>query len=269
MKKMFTITFVLVVLTIFVSPASADLIPSDLELLGSYHSDGVYNLVGLNTWNGQPVSDTNKPTDFEAQLATTINFYSDKQNRNLLFVQVTDVITTNGSFWTGSAFQNVSLTGIQFSLAIDSNKPVGTPSFSSQYANVGQVLFTGNGSETVPLNDTPGYVMDDFGNQTYLIHTANGAEYAFGTWGFVNGATRIMGGGVFLLTFANNVHPDKDFDFPSSTVYSVYGIDNQFIQANFEGPPPKKVPEPDGLLLLAVGLAIVSVLRSRQRPVKK
>ena len=145
------------------------------------------------------MTSTNKPTDFQTQLAATINFYGSHQHRNELFVQVADVITTNDSFWFGLAFDNVSQTGVQFSLL--SKKGLGTPTFSSQYANPGEIQFTGNGSQTIPLFDTPGYTLDELGSQEYFIHTLNGSENAFGTWGFVNGETRIMGGGVFELTF--------------------------------------------------------------------
>jgi hypothetical protein len=242
--------------------AWGDLAPSGLKLVGSYRSDGVYNLVGLGTWNGQPVSQTNRPTDFQAQLATTLNFYELAQNPNDLFLQVTGVVTTNGSYWSGLAFNDVSLTGIQFSLPTPSKSSFGTPTFSGQYANLGQVQFTGNGSMTVPLSDTPGYTLDALGNQTFFIHTVNGAENAFGTWGYVYGATRIMGGGVFELNFPGNLGSLSDVNFRAADVESVYGASNQFIPAVWEG--PVNTPEPYLILPLAVGfLGLIGFRRQR------
>ena len=116
-----------------------------------------------------------RPSDLQAQLAATISFYASRSDQNVLFVQVADVITTNGSWWSGLAFDNVSQTGIDFSLP--SNKSLGSPGFSDQYANPNEALFTGNYTETVPLSTTPGYILDVLGPNTDSVHTSNGAEY--------------------------------------------------------------------------------------------
>jgi hypothetical protein len=67
---------VMLALTCF---ANGDIIIFDdtYTIVGVFRSDGVYNLVGLGTWNGLPVTDTNKPTDYQAQLAQTTTFYTE------------------------------------------------------------------------------------------------------------------------------------------------------------------------------------------------
>ena len=257
---------ILCVSLFFASSVWADTMPIDVQLLGSYQSNGVYNLNGLGSWNGQPVADSNRPSDLQAQLAATISFYASRSDQNVLFVQVADVITTNGSWWSGLAFDNVSQTGIDFSLP--SNKSLGSPGFSDQYANPNEALFTGNYTETVPLSTTPGYILDVLGPNTYSIHTSNGAEYAFGTWGYVNGVHRIEGGGVFELVFPENINVLAHIDFSSADVESVYGQGNQLIPAIWQGPdgPPSAVPEPSSVaLLVTVLFAVASHFRASGR----
>jgi hypothetical protein len=68
-----------------------------------------------------------------------------------------------------------------------------------------------------------------------------------------------MGGGVFELSF-----PDKDnlfkIDFESAIVSSVYGANNQFIQAVWQG-PGAAVPEPGYFVPLGIGLGAVLLAR--------
>ena len=106
--------------------------------VASYTSSGKYNLVGLGTWNGQPVSPTNQPTADQALLAQQDNFFLGSGNfGNTLFVQVSNVITTQNSYWSGLAFLNVSQTGLQITLP--AVLPVPTFDFSNANANQGIV----------------------------------------------------------------------------------------------------------------------------------
>jgi len=135
------------------------------------------------------------------------------------------------------------------------------PVYSEQYANPGQVLFTGNGSETIPLTSTLGYQLDSAIN-AYSIHTTTGVEYAFGTWGFVNGTKRIMGGGVFELTFAPTVNLVRDVNFANTSLESIYGLGNQYIAAT---PSPAAVPEPGSYVLIIGASLLVFAKRKLHR----
>ena len=52
---------ILCVSLFFASSVWADTMPIDVQLLGSYQSNGVYNLNGLGSWNGQPVAELHSP----------------------------------------------------------------------------------------------------------------------------------------------------------------------------------------------------------------
>ena len=154
----------------------ANVIRFDYQRVGSYRSDGLYNLFGLGTWNGQPVTADNKPSDYNRQLASMTNFFVSPSASNELLIQITDVITTNASWWTGTAFDNVSQTGLRFWLPATRTMSLGVPTFSDVYANPGELLFTGNGTETIPLSNTPGYMLSNLGSGMFSIHTANGTD---------------------------------------------------------------------------------------------
>ena len=84
--------------------------------VATFRSAGLYDLVGLGTWNGQPLSDTNRPNDQQRYLAATIELYVDGAAPNVLYVRTTDVVTTLGAWWFGGAFVSVTQTGVRFSL---------------------------------------------------------------------------------------------------------------------------------------------------------
>lgn len=242
------------------SVASAGVIDfSQYQQVGSYTSEGLYDLSGLGSWNGQPVSPTNKPSDHNRQLSATWNLFVNPAAHNELFIQVTDVITTNGAWWVGLAFENVSLTGLRFTLP---HTELGTPSLNSGYANAGELLFTGNHEETIPLLTTPGYMLSALGGDTFSIHTASGADYAFGTWGYVDNAHRIMGGGVFDLTFDPGVDLLLSVYFPGVKLDSIYGVGNQYIAAEWQ-PPDTEVPEPGTLCLMLLAGACLALRKTR------
>src|SRR5262245_32825164 len=83
---------------------SAVPIPFDYQRLGSYRSEGLLSLQGIGTWNGQPLTDTNRPTDEMRKLAATTNFYASPSATNVLFLQLTEVTTTQSSYWFGTPF---------------------------------------------------------------------------------------------------------------------------------------------------------------------
>ncbi len=163
--------------------ASALPISFDFKLMGSYKSQSLLSLRDISSWNGQPISDTNKPTDFNRKLEATTNMYVTPSFKNILFVQVTDVTTTEG--WpAASASANIALTGIEFWLPSLNGKDLGIPLFSSDYANQGQRIIGPNGTATTPTEVTDGF--DFFQGQSnggYAIHTPNYTDnLAFGLW---------------------------------------------------------------------------------------
>lgn len=124
------------------------------------------------------------------------------------------------------------------------------------------MLFNGNGTQTVPLSDTPGYQLKSIGINAYTIQTSDGVENAFGTWAYVNGTTRIMGGGVFDLTFGPTVNLLTDVNFADTTIDSIFGLGNQYIA----GELVVTTPEPQVAPLLVFCLsAILLVGRKANR----
>jgi hypothetical protein len=89
---------------------------SNEDLLASYRGQGLIPLDSIGTWNGKPVSDINRPTDYERTLAATINFFDDPTAENRLFVQITNVVSTHFGYAFGTAFVNTALTGVDLSL---------------------------------------------------------------------------------------------------------------------------------------------------------
>ena len=121
---------------------SADPILFNYQNVGTFQAQGEYNLVGLDTWNGQPVSATNQPTAFQAELADTVTFYVSPTIPNQLFIDITNVITSKSSYWNGTAFQNLALSGFRFRLFANLPVDLGIPVFSGQYAPLGRCFLT-------------------------------------------------------------------------------------------------------------------------------
>jgi hypothetical protein len=209
------------------------------DLVASFRIDGLYNLIGLGTWNGQPVSPTNMPSDNNRRLACTVNFYVLPSDKNILYIQVTDVLTTIGAFWFGTAFTNVTQTGVLFTLPLkNKNKIINSiDSFSIDFANPGETLIIGahhdtNSGETEvaePLESTPGYIINVSLNGEFLIQTMNGAEYGFTSLCCIFGATRIRGGGVFQIIFDHSLNLAHTVNFSLMTAEAQYGMGNQYI----------------------------------------
>jgi hypothetical protein len=236
----------------------------DLELLASFETSGLYNLEGLRFWNGQPVSPTNKPSDYNRLLEASINFYVDSLLDNVLYVQITDVITTQASWWAGLAFYHVSQTGIGFTLPSDD--ALGLPSLNDQFANPGQELRFGppTGS-TSPLETTPGYQLSSLAD-SFLLSTPNTPDFAFSSLGSISNATRIYGGGMFQLAFDTLIDVRYDINYEDVEVASIYGSGHQTIEGvlTYSRPPQTEVPIPATLPLCAIGLSVLGWSRRKK-----
>lgn len=229
--------------------AFSNLLPPDVTLVESYHSAGLYNLVGLDTWNGAPLGPGNMPNSSQRELDATISLYIRSAAKNELYVQVTDVVTTLGAYWFGAAFENVTQAGVR----LEFPSLPGSASLNLDYANSGEILADGlSGSEvTTPLNSTPGYKLNQSAGAIDIV-TINGAEYGFTSLTGIYGAQRIRGGGIFLLVFDPSIDVSTALDFSGEHIFSLYGRggSNQSIEAFSE------VPEPASSLLL--GLACLA-----------
>jgi len=217
--------------TTIVSPTRLDVIQFDPSTLrSSLESTGLYNLVGLGTWNGQPVTLSNMPDYDNRLLVADINLYVLPSATNVLYVQVTNVLTTEGAYWSGTAFDDVTQTGVRITFP-DSSLLTSGVSLSGNFANPGEILADGTSGTEVdtPLSTTPGFALTAM-NSGLAISTTNGANNGFTSLSGIYGATRIRGGGVFQLTFAQSVDLTQ-LDFNKLTVESEYGLANQYILA--------------------------------------
>jgi hypothetical protein len=205
------------------------------DLLASYSSDGLVDLNAIGTWNGAPITDSNQPSTYDRQLADTINFFTPPAQPNILFVQITDVITTHFDFAFGATFNNITQTGVQFSLPLRGGGSLGIPGLSLNYANAGQTLaYSPLDNSSAPLTSTPGFGLSLPGQNKFLLQTVSGFNYGFINQGWVvNGgsADRIEGGGVFELAFPSNIDLINQIDFGSAVVESQYGAGNQYVTA--------------------------------------
>jgi hypothetical protein len=229
-------------------------IPVDAQLVASYESAGLYNLLGLGTWNGQPVSPTNTPSDLNRYLGATMNLSVANSSPNELFVQVSDVTTTIGAYWTGAAFENVTQSGV----SIGFPSSLGSATLGLNYATFGESLANGlSGTEIdSSLTNTPGYGLA-INRNTYFIATTDGAELGLSSLNGIYGAERIHGGGVFALTFDASVDL-RSINYSVVDVYSLYGANgtNQAIPGIFQ---QSIIPEPASVLLIIGGFCLLKL----------
>lgn len=220
-------------------------------LLASFETNGQVMWDNSWIWNGQPRGPGNNPTDAQLTLQATINLYAQQSAPNVLYVQITNVSTTTGAYWFGSAFDAVTETGVELNGPFFASS--GPVTFSSSFANPGEVLAYGGSTEsTTPLTDTPGYQLLVLSGDSILIDTTDGASDGFTSLCCIQDASRIRGGGVFQLTFGQSVSLFDDLQPRTVSVASQYGAGRQYIEA-------ARVPEPGILALLAAALLMAVV----------
>jgi len=246
-----TLTAVGIMLACVISIRATTITFDGYTPLLSVRTSGLFNLNGVDTWNGQPLSPTNMPNHDQRLLEATVNFWANHNAPNVLFIQVTDVITTLNAFWFGTAFNNVTQTGVQFSLppSLRHDQIL----FSSDFANPGQVRAFGGSVESIePLDTTPGYQFNDVDKNVFAITTINDAQNGFTSLFNIHGASRIRGGGVFQLTFDSSTNLFHR-NFKHVTIESIYGSGNQYI-----GGQANRVPD-GGSTLILLGVSIMFV----------
>lgn len=234
---------------------------------------GQYDNTGLDNWNGAPVSETNQPTFEQNQLSATWNFYVRPDERNVLYLQVTDVLDTTYGFISGAPFFSVALTGFDFSLG--DTRPVMNPSrvsFSADFANPGQSLNGVLGGPTghLQLDSTPGW---SFAPQAETFSlSADSADYAFSHFTTVWGTSRIGGGGVFAFEFDPNFDLERQIDFSRLSGHATHGADQYaapgtltYWRESSHGGGVPAVPEPETYAMMLAGLAAIAISTRRRR----
>jgi len=255
-------------LSLFVlnAPACAEVLSfSAEELKAQIHTRTQYDMKGLGTWNGAPVTDANHPSDYENQLAATFSFFVKPESDQVLFVQVSHVQDTAYGFILGAPFASVALTGFSFSFGAGHGSLQPTDAaFSNAYANPGEVLL-GSGVHE-PLTETPGWSFLPADDEFNL--RADSVTSAFTHFPNVFGTTRIYGGGLFAFDFGPHAHLNGEGIFSHLNGYAVHGADEYIAPGTLwlpthggggshEPPSPPAVPEPSTYLLVSIGLALV------------
>jgi hypothetical protein len=227
--------------------------------LADYETSGYYNLIGLGAWNGAALSETNKPSDSNRLLSSAISLYTSTTETNKLFIRLTDVVTTYGAYWNGTAFDNVTQTGL--SISIPGVRANSKAILNSGWSNQNQVLAYGGLTEsTETLGDTPGYQLSATSESSININTSIGSNYGFTSLYNIRGAYRIRGGGVFEVDFSDDINLLEIFNPETSSVSARYGQNNQFITGTLIQ-YAASVPEPSAAFLVFVGIGIVSILK--------
>lgn len=202
------------------------------DLVATIHTQGQYDNVGLGTWNGQPVSEDNRPTADQNQLTADWNLYVPSGNKNQLFIEVLNVQDTRWGTIFGSVFEKVTLTGFDFSLPVRGNPNLLSATFSSEWARPGQVL-DGRASSSdpvqqVPLINTPGWALSSLESTTSSkvdgSISVNNIGYGLSHFTNIYGTTRIVGGGVFQLVFDPGIDLISAVDFRRMSFQAVHGF---------------------------------------------
>ena len=216
--------------------------PSDH--LATFGIEGLYDMVGLGSWNGQPVSETNQPSLSQRRLAADVAFFRDAASPQGLWITVTNIVTTQGSWWSGAAAHAVLLTGLGIDFATGTGHASAT-AYSGEYGLAGQAILTSSGS--TPTEVTPGYGLWQEADATW-IRCVTGTEYAMSNFGWVSGLTVLTGSAVFRLTMDREVDL---IDWNSTTLTGRYGVDHQFVEGTLALVGP--IPGPTGVLALLLG----------------
>lgn len=193
--------------------------------LASFEVEDLVDISQLGSWNGAPVTPDNQPSAYHRRLHASLDFFSDETDASQVFLRVSNVVSTQGAWWGGSAFINTLLTSIDLALAAGDGE-VGITGVNFDYANPGQSLL---GTEVGAVESTLGW---QYG--TGRLSTASSWTYAFAEFGGVTGGTIQEGGGVFLLGLD---HYASSLDWSAASLTLGYGLGNQFLVAQNTGVP--------------------------------
>ena len=233
------LSVVTIAATVSTPVSGAIVTPSEQARIATYQIEGLYDMVGLGSWNGQPVSETNQPSIWIRRLAANVSIYSDTNQSDRLWITVTNIITTQGAYWFGSPAYDVQLTGLGFQFNTPSTSAAVGTSYSGDFALAGQSILTQAGG--TPTDITPGYAMNVIGGTTW-VRCANGTNYGMTNFGGVTGLTVLTGSAVFQLDLDQ---PVSSIDWSATSLVGRFGVDHQFVQAAL-------VPTPGVLALLAL-----------------
>lgn len=214
------------VLAIAVRSTSADVMSFEsMTPLAAWHAEGLWNMAGLGSFNGQPVSETNQPSPEQRRLACDLELYPVPDQPLRAFLRVTNVVSTQGLsfFGTDGFIGSMSLTAIQCRLQTDLGESILVSSATAPHSNVGQVLQHGpcSDSTTTPMTETLGWTGVIEGDE-FQLRCAVFPAYSMANWGsYCGGSSRIRGGGVFLLETSQAVL--GRIDACSCAVHAVFG----------------------------------------------
>ena len=199
--------------TMLACPAVLDL--SNAVPLASYRCEGLVDISTLGSWNGAPVSQTNMPSEYHRLLGAYLDVFPDSSTS--VWLRVRDVISTQGSYWYGSAFTNTLMTRIDLHLT-DGTAPIGITGANTDFCNPGQSLL---GTLAGPVTSTLGWTLD-----SNALRTVAASDYGFAEYGWVTGAVIQEGGGLFRLDLSTVW---SAVSWQSSSLTVTYGNGNQTV----------------------------------------
>ena len=130
-------------------PGAASVVSPQAEnRVAAFHVEGLYDMVGLGSWNNQPVSESNQPSPWIRRLAADVTCFRDSESDRALWVTVTNVVTTQGATWWGSPSRDVQLTGLGFGFASAAGR-INAAGYHGDFALSGQQVLTNAGSVAV------------------------------------------------------------------------------------------------------------------------
>lgn len=247
MRTAITAAGVLVSLVVLKAAKAEIYVPQASDQVAHYHLEGLYDMVGLSTWNGQPVTEDNQPSPWHRRLAADVSFYRDVGDSRTLWIAIDGIVTTQGANWWGSPAQDVQLTGIALSMR-SADAVVLAQAYSGEFALEGQRVLTESGA--TPIESTPGYHLLVGGGIT-RVQCVSGTDYGLTSFSWVSGLRVLTGGAVFRLTLDTEV---SAIDWQSTGLTARYGVDHQFVEGVL-------VPGPG----VAGSVALIGALRRRRR----
>jgi hypothetical protein len=201
--------------------------------VAEWHAEGLWNMEGLGTFNGQPLSETNQPSTSQRRLACDVSLYAIPDAPMAAYVRLHGIVTTQGLSFSGpdSFLGSMSVTQVRLEFATYAGVPMVVTLSSNQFANLGQVLQHGTCSApvTTPMATTDGWG-SSAGTPQFVVGCTTFPAYAMSTWGYYCGATsRIRGGGVFRVEFEASLV--GQIDACASSVQVVFGNNAQVFDA--------------------------------------